>query len=60
MGSFLHLAAFVPLDHLGHYIHWGWFYLSVANFIVICLMIAVFWIALAAPLPGRKSRKEHR
>lgn len=60
VGIFVHLAAFVPLDNLGHYIHWGWFYLSVANFTVICLMVAVFLVALFAPFPGRKSRKENR
>jgi multidrug efflux pump subunit AcrB len=60
VGTFLYLAAFVPLNHLGHYIHWGWFYLSVANFIVICLMVATFVAALLLPFPGRRSRKESR
>jgi hypothetical protein len=60
MRIFLHLAALVPLDHLGHYIHWHWIYLSVSNFIVICLMIAVFWAAIFVPFPGRRSRKENR
>ncbi|MFI5035381.1 MAG: hypothetical protein ACHQFZ_04165 [Acidimicrobiales bacterium] len=60
MGAFLYLAAFAPLDQLGHYIHWGWFYLSVANFVVICLMIVVFWAAIFAPFPGRRSRKGGR
>jgi hypothetical protein len=60
MISSLRLAALVPLDHLGHYIHWHWIYLSVANFIVICVMIATFVAALLLPFPGRRSRKESR
>jgi hypothetical protein len=60
VGVLLRFAAYVPLDHLGHYIRWHWIYLSVANFIVICFMIAVFWAAIFAPFPGRRSRKENR
>jgi uncharacterized membrane protein len=58
--SFLHIAALVPLNTLGHYIHWRWIDISVANFVVIVLMIATFIAALLAPLPGRRRRKEQR
>lgn len=53
-------GALVPLNTLGHYIHWHWIQISVANFIVIVLMIATFIAALFAPFPGRRRRKENR
>ncbi len=54
------LAALIPLDGLGHYLHWGVIYISVANFIVIVLMILTFITALLAPFPGRSRRKESK
>lgn len=56
----LNLGALVPLNNLGHYIHWHWIYISYANFTVICLMIVVFVAALLLPFPGRKSRRSGR
>ena len=38
----------------GAYLHWGIVQISVANLIVILLMLAVFAIALFAPFPGSK------
>lgn len=58
--SFLHIGALVPLNTLGHYIHWHWIDISVANFIVIVLMIATFVTALLAPFPGRRGRRGHQ
>ncbi|HUZ41901.1 MAG TPA: hypothetical protein VMU68_11000 [Acidimicrobiales bacterium] len=58
--SLLRIAALLPLDTLGHYIHWHWIDISVANFIVIVLMIATFVVALFAPFPGRRRRKENK
>ena len=52
------LAALLPLNTLGHYIHWHWIYISVANFVVIVLMLVTFLAALFAPFPGRRRRKE--
>ncbi len=60
MAFILSFAALIPLDSLGHYIHWGWVEISVANFIIIVLMIATFIAAIAAPFPGRRRRKENR
>jgi|HubBroStandDraft_6_1064221.scaffolds.fasta_scaffold1434031_1 hypothetical protein len=54
------MAALVPLNTLGHYIHWHWIDISVANFIVIALMVVTFTVALLAPFPGRRRRREHR
>jgi large-conductance mechanosensitive channel len=48
------LAAVVDLNKPPHYIHWGWFQISVANFIVIVLMVVVFVLAIALPFPGRR------
>lgn len=56
--SFAQFAALLPLNTLGHFIHWHWIYISVANFIVIVLMIVTFVVALLAPFPGRRRRKE--
>jgi hypothetical protein len=58
--SFLHIAALLPLNTLGHYIHWRWIDISVANFVVIVLMVVTFIAALLAPFPGRRRRKEHQ
>jgi hypothetical protein len=58
--SFTHIAALVPLDTLGHYLHWHFILISVANLVVIVLMIATFVAALVAPFPGRRRRKENQ
>jgi uncharacterized membrane protein len=52
------VAALVNLGRPGHYIHWGWFHISVANFVVILLMIAVFALAIAVPFV-RVRHSEH-
>jgi len=48
------LAALINLNGNGHYIHWGFIQMSVANFVVIVLMIAVFVLAILVPFPRRK------
>jgi hypothetical protein len=48
------LASLVNLNHPGHYIHWGFIQISVANLIVIILMVVVFVLAIALPFPRRK------
>ena len=53
-------AAIFPLNTLGHYLQWHIFLISVANLTVIVLMILTFVVALLAPFPGRRRRKEHR
>ena len=60
MAWFSFLAALIPLDGLGHYLHWGVINISVANFIVILLMIVTFVAALLLPFPGRSRRKESK
>ena len=52
------LAALINLNGSGHYIHWGFIQISVANFVVILLMIAVFILAIVLPFPRRKGRDQ--
>ncbi len=42
-------GAIFDLDHPGHYVHWGFIQLSVANLVVICAMVLVFVAALLIP-----------
>jgi ABC-type proline/glycine betaine transport system permease subunit len=50
------LAALVNLNGTGHYIHWGFIQLSVANAIVIGLMVVVFVLAVLVPFHLRRQR----
>ena len=52
------LAALINLNGSGHYIHWGFIQMSVANFVVILLMIGVFVLAIVLPFPRRKGRDQ--
>lgn len=47
------LAAIFNLNHPAHTIHWHFLQLSVANLVVLLVMIAVFVAALLVPFPGR-------
>ncbi|MGW7448423.1 hypothetical protein [Kitasatospora sp. NPDC054795] len=49
-------AAPIDLDGTGHYIHWGVVQISVANLVVIALMILVFVLALLLPFPRGRRR----
>lgn len=48
------LAGVVPMDSPGTFLHWGVIQISVANLVVIILMLVVFALALVLPFPGRK------
>ena len=51
------LAALIDLSHPGHYLHWGFIQLSVANALVILVMVVVFVLALLVPFHfGRRHR----
>ena len=52
-------AALIPLNTLGHYLHWHFIEISVANLIVIVLMAITFVAALFLPFPCRRRRKEN-
>jgi len=51
------LASVVNLDKPGHYIHWWVIQLSVANLVVIALMVFVFLLALVVPFPKPHDRE---
>ncbi len=44
----------VGLNGTGYYIHWGFIQLSLANLIVIALMVVFFVLALVVRFPGHK------
>jgi hypothetical protein len=50
------LGSIVNLGGLGHYIHWHFIYISVANLIVIGLMLLVFVLAILLPFPRHRSK----
>ncbi|MGO8875400.1 MAG: hypothetical protein ACLQNG_06505 [Acidimicrobiales bacterium] len=45
------LAALVNLNHPGKYVDWGFIQISVANLVVIGIMIVTFVLALVLPFP---------
>ena len=51
------VAAVIDLNGRAHYVHSGWFLISVPNLVVICLMIAVFALAIAIPFPRDRNRR---
>ena len=50
------VASLINLNGNGRYIHWGFIQLSVANFVVIVLMVIVFALAILLPFPRHKGR----
>ena len=48
------LGALINLGGSGRYVHWGFIQISVANLVVILLMILVFIAAILLPFPRRK------
>ncbi|MGD0167706.1 MAG: hypothetical protein ABSC51_10555 [Gaiellaceae bacterium] len=40
-----------------HYIHSGWFLISVANLVVIVLMVVVFVLAVVLPFPRERDKE---
>ena len=53
----LHGLLALDLNSPGYYIHWGFVQISLANLIVILLMVVVFVVALFAPFPGGRNRQ---
>jgi hypothetical protein len=52
------LGAVFNLNHPAHTVDWHFIHLSVANVVVIGLMLIVFVLAIVLPFPGAKGRKE--
>lgn len=55
--TFTVLAAPIDLNNPGHYVHWGVIQISVANLIVIGVMILLFVAALLLPFPKGRNRR---
>ena len=53
----LALSAPIDLNHPAHYVHWGVIQISVANLIVIVVMIVLFVLALLLPFPKGRDRR---
>jgi hypothetical protein len=51
------LAAVFNLNHPAHTVDWHFIPLSVANLVVIGLMIAIFILAILLPFPGAARRR---
>lgn len=49
-------AAPVNLKHTPDFIHWGVIQISLANLIVVALMIVIFVLAIVLPFPHGKDR----
>jgi hypothetical protein len=49
------LSALIDLNKRPYYIHWGVIQLSLANLIVIALMVVVFVAAILIPFPKGRS-----
>ncbi len=44
----------INLDNPGTYVHWNIFYVSLANLVLIGVMVVIFGAALLLPFPGRR------
>jgi hypothetical protein len=48
------IASLINLNNPGHYIHWSIFTVSIANLVIIAVMVAIFGVALLLPFPKAK------
>jgi hypothetical protein len=51
------LAAPIDLNHPGAYVHWGVIQISVANLVVIGVMVVLFVAAVLLPFPKGRARR---
>lgn len=51
------LGVVFNLNHPAHTVDWSFIHLSVANVVVIGLMLAVFVLAIVLPFPGASRRR---
>jgi hypothetical protein len=54
------LGAVFNLNHPAHTVDWNFIHLSVANVVVIGLMVIVFFLAILLPFPGAAQRRGGR
>ncbi len=50
-------VAAIDLNHPGHYLNWGVLSISVANVVVIAVMLALFVLAILLPIPKGRDRR---
>jgi hypothetical protein len=53
--SFTTLGSVINLNQPGRYLHWSIFTVSVANLVLIAVMVVIFGLALRAPFPHRRA-----
>jgi Cytochrome b(N-terminal)/b6/petB len=53
-----HIPVAINLNQPGSYVNWNIFTISVANLVLIAVMVAIFGAALLLPFPGRNRRIE--
>jgi hypothetical protein len=51
------MGAVLNLNHPAHTVDWSFIHMSVANVVVIALMLVVFVLALLLPFPGAAHRR---
>ena len=51
------LGAAVDLSNQARFVHWGFFQMSVANLVVIILMIVVFVLAILLPFRSGRDKR---
>ena len=51
-----HAPVAINLNQPGSYLNWNIFTISVANLVLIAVMVAIFGAALLLPFPGRHGR----
>jgi hypothetical protein len=54
------MGAVFNLNHPAHTVDWSFIHLSVANVVVIGLMLVVFCLAILLPFPGAAARSAAR
>lgn len=54
------IAAVINLNHAGHYLHWGFVQISLANLVVIAVMVVLFVLALFLPFPKGRGKDGDR
>ncbi len=54
------IGAVFDLNNPAHVVHWHFFEMSVANVVVICLILVVFVLAILLPFPGAAKRQQAR
>ena len=50
-------AAMFNLNHPANTVHWHFFLMTVANIVVIVVMLVVFALAVLLPFPGQRRRR---